>query len=70
MTADHCVDIVCRILGSLSSGYEELCLVALWLCRLTIASHFMGVTNRRGLDWTIESIDHSFTVTCNHNKLQ
>jgi hypothetical protein len=31
---------------------------------------FMGVTNQRRLHWTIGFIDHSFTITCNHNQLQ
>jgi hypothetical protein len=30
----------------------------------------MGVTNKRGLDWMTGFIDHSFTITRNHNQLQ
>jgi hypothetical protein len=70
---DHCVDIVCRILGSVSSGYEELCLWDIRLCKLTVVSHFMGVTNRRGLDWIIGFIDHSLKaliITINYNNSQ
>jgi hypothetical protein len=31
---------------------------------------FMGVTNKRGLDWMIWLIEHSFITTHNHNKSQ
>jgi hypothetical protein len=30
----------------------------------------MGMTDKRGLDWEIGFIDHSITITHNHNKLQ
>jgi hypothetical protein len=30
----------------------------------------MGMTNKCGLDWLIGFIDHSFTIICNHSKLQ
>jgi hypothetical protein len=30
----------------------------------------MGLTNKRGLDWMIRFIDHSFTITRNGNQLR
>jgi hypothetical protein len=40
------------------------------ISELYVMSRFMGVTNKRGLDWMIGFTDHSFTITRNTINLQ